>query len=345
MTRKALVYLAAALAASFASKSFAQQQTADLEYDTTVASPAYTTQHPAVLFDEAHNNLHTAGGLYKPFADLITNDGYRVTSNKKALSKEVLEPYQILIIANATGAAGGGPDAANPAFTAAECQAVEAWVKEGGSFLFITDHYPYGAAAQTLAKRFGVGMSQGQTLDPQNSVPRIPERLVFAHENGLLGDHPIVRGRGPSEQLNRVVTYSGQSLVGPRGSVPLLLLADTAFDRSMVDNAMVPAAGRCQGLALIHGKGRVVVLGEAAVLSAQFFGADQPVGMNDPGTDNRQLALNIMHWLSGPTTVNPRTAKKAAASRRAAASRKAKRGTPQPAKAQDPPADPPVDNS
>ena len=109
MTHKALVYLAAALAASFASKSFAQQQTADLEYDTTVASPAYTTQHPAVLFDEAHHNLHTSSGLYKPFADLITHDGYRVEANKKALTRDVLQPYQILIIANATGAAGGGP--------------------------------------------------------------------------------------------------------------------------------------------------------------------------------------------------------------------------------------------
>jgi hypothetical protein len=24
-----------------------------------------------------------------------------------------------------------------------------------------------------------------------------------------------------------------------------------------------------------------------------------PFGMNRPGIDNRQLALNIMHWLSG----------------------------------------------
>jgi hypothetical protein len=343
MTRIILVGFTAALAGLSASSSFAQQQSADLDYDTTVAAPAYKTQHPAVLFDEAHNNLHTAGGLYKPFADLVSNDGYRVTSNKKALSKEVLEPYQILIIANATGAPGGGPDAANPAFTAAECQAVEAWVKEGGSFLFITDHYPYGAAAQTLAKRFGVGMSQGQTLDPQNSVQRIAGRLYFAQENGLLGDHPIVRGRGPSEQINRVITYSGQSLGGPRGSVPFLLLADTAFDRSMVDNAMVSAAGRCQGLAFIHGKGRVVVLGEAAVLSAQFDAAGRPVGMNDPGTDNRQLSLNIMHWLSGVIPVNPRTAKKAAASRRAAASRKAKSGTPKP-KAQAPQPELPVED-
>jgi len=47
-------------------------------------------------------------------------------------------------------------------------------------------------------------------------------------------------------------------------------------------------------------KGRVVILGEAAMLSAQLAGANKmPFGMNRPGIDNRQIALNIMHWLSG----------------------------------------------
>ena len=193
-------------------------QVVDLDYDTTVARPAYAAQHPAVLFDEAHFNLHKADGLYKPFVSLIANDGYRVTANEKPFSKEILGPYQILVIANVQGAEGGGPEAANAAFSAAECQAVDAWVREGGALLLITDHHPWGAAAQPLAKRLGVGMSQGQTLDPQNSFPRVASQLIFARENDLLGDHPIVWGRGPIEQLNRVVTYSGQSLVGRAGA-------------------------------------------------------------------------------------------------------------------------------
>ena len=48
------------------------------------------------------------------------------------------------------------------------------------------------------------------------------------------------------------------------------------------------------------GKGRVIFLGEAGMLSAQVVGPQRtPFGMNVPGIDNRQLALNIMHWLSG----------------------------------------------
>ncbi len=48
------------------------------------------------------------------------------------------------------------------------------------------------------------------------------------------------------------------------------------------------------------GRGRLVVLGEAAMLSAQLFGPNQVqfggLGSND--LDNRQFTLNIMHWLS-----------------------------------------------
>jgi hypothetical protein len=54
----------------------------------------------------------------------------------------------------------------------------------------------------------------------------------------------------------------------------------------------------------MFGKGRVVILGEAAMLTAQISKStepsspDQKFGMNTPGNDDRQFALNILHWLS-----------------------------------------------
>lgn len=61
----------------------------------------------------------------------------------------------------------------------------------------------------------------------------------------------------------------------------------------------VSVPGWSQGLALEIGKGRVVVLGEAAMLTARLHRFDgRPIGMNTAGYDNRQLALNIMHWLT-----------------------------------------------
>jgi hypothetical protein len=58
----------------------------DPDFDLAVASPAFTDTHPRVLLDEAHFNYHTSDGLYKPLVDLITNDGCRVTPNKKKFS-------------------------------------------------------------------------------------------------------------------------------------------------------------------------------------------------------------------------------------------------------------------
>lgn len=297
MIRPSRFWFAVLLAGCWSTAALAQEQTADPDFDAKVAVPTYKDQHPAVLFDEAHHNFHTTGGRYKPFVTLITSDGYRVEANTKPFSRPVLGRYKILIIANATG--GEGPaQAGDPAMTDGECQAVEGWVKAGGSLFLITDMLHWGAASQRLGRRFGVEMSQGVTVDPQNSIGA-PAQLLFSRENELLGDHPILQGRGPDEQVNRVVTYAGQSLKGPRNSIPLLKLADSAWDRYEQDPVLVSAAGRCQGLALGHGKGRVVILGEAGCLSAQFGPNGRPFGMNDPGNENRKFALNIMHWLSG----------------------------------------------
>ena len=197
------------------------------------------------------------------------------------------------------GAEGmGQPGAANPAFTDAECDAVRDWIKDGGSLLFITDHAPMGSAAECLAKRLGVSMSKGATSDPAHSEGG-DTCLVFTRQNHLLGDHPITRGRDESERVNRIQTFTGTSVKGPEGSVPILKLADTAVDLAMDDDKPASAAGRAQGVAFSLGKGRVVVMGEAAELSAQVVGEDEKFGMNVPGIDNRQMALNIMHWLSG----------------------------------------------
>jgi hypothetical protein len=155
-----------------------------------------------------------------------------------------------------------------------------------------------GAAAECLAKRLGVDMSKGAVFDPDNSEEG-PSSLIFSRQNHLLGDHPSTRGRDDSERVNRVRTFTGTSLKGPEGSVPILKLADTAVDRSFDEGGEASAKGRAYGLAFAFGRGRVVVMGEAAELSAQVIGVDRKMGMNVPGIDNRQMALNILHWLSG----------------------------------------------
>jgi hypothetical protein len=325
----ALVFFPLALAA-------AAQQMADPNFDTRVARPAYTENGPRVLFDEAHHNFHTADGRYKPFADLVRNDGYRIAPNRKKFSASSLEGYDILIIANAAG--GRGIEAfGKPAFTEEECQAVRDWVRAGGALLLITDHPPFGEAAEPLARALGAETGAGTVADPKHADPEAGNQgvLVFSRESGLLADHPITRGRDVDEQVSRVMTFSGQSVQGPEESVALLRLSDSALEippaspeqmraareraraQALAGGGMArgqiprgeprPAGGRAQGVAFTLGEGRVVILGEAGMLSAQILrgpparamGKEEVLmGMNRPGIDNRQFALNVMHWLS-----------------------------------------------
>jgi hypothetical protein len=285
-------------------------QRSDEDFNASVARPAYLKRHPRVLFDNAHNNADTSNGLYRSFANLISSDGYEVVPNKESFSKRTLKGYEVLVTVNASG-----PQAQRDAsaFSEEECDAVRDWVSSGGSLLLITDHAPFSVAVAELSKRFGVDLTKGYTIDTlrYNKESDDQTELEFTRDGGLVAEHPITRGRDPTERINRIITFTGTSLKGPDGSVAFLRLADTAMDvlppdRTPVspddqprDHRTVAAVGRAQGVALGFGRGRVVVLSEAAMLTAQTTPGGLRFGMNVSGTDNRQLALNIMHWLSG----------------------------------------------
>jgi hypothetical protein len=266
-------------------------QRADPAYKPTVTNPAYTSKNPRVLFDEAHDNFHRTTGNFGPFAALIRADGYTVVPNPDAFTNERLKDFDILVISNARGPANGS------AFSDAEIEAVTTWIKNGGSLLLVADHTPFGGYAERLANRLGIDMSKGYTDDPANRDPVIKD-LLFSRDNKLLGDHPITRGRTDSERINRVVSFTGQSLKSTEGTV-ILKLADTAYDEFPNSEEKKPAAGRAQAIALSYGKGKVFVSGEAAMLTAQLTPQGRKFGMNVDGIDNRQYALNVMHWLSG----------------------------------------------
>ena len=88
--------------------------------------------------------------------------------------------------------------------------------------------------------------------------------------------------------------------VRARGGADSTMVATPMRDES--PQRFAPAAGRAQGLALTLGAGRVVILGEAAMLSAQVVNLPgrEPMrmGLNVPGHDDQQFALNVLHWLS-----------------------------------------------
>jgi hypothetical protein len=274
----------------------------DREFDVSVATPAYVADGPVVLIDEEHHNIHTATGTYAPFADLVRNDGYEVRRGRDPISASALADVDIVVIANALGTNDRNDD---HALTDAECDRLLEWVRQGGGLLLITDHYPTGSAVGNLAARLGVSMSGGITEDSTASDERFDASHIVYRR---FPDHPVTGG------LQRVITFTGQSLGVPAGGTALLPLGDHAIDRPATPRVEhrgsdvlvhveygegVPARGRAQAIAFELGKGRVAVLAEAAMVSAQLSSYDgSPFGMNVAGYDNRQFALNVMHWLS-----------------------------------------------
>jgi hypothetical protein len=298
----------------------AQQQMVDPDFRPTVERPAWTEgQGPVVAIDEAHANFHRMDGQYAPFAALLRADGFRVRAGTLAFDAGGLEGVDVMVIANA-GATQQQPTP--PAFTKAEGAALEAWVRDGGKLLLIADHTPFGAAAEALAARFGVRMGTGYAFALTDGGGDLTTTLVYPAE--AFGAHAIFAGRDASERVNAVTAFTGQSLEGPAGATVLLhmtdgarespdlptlqALADRLDDAGLPDEAVAELskpALPAQGLAFEYGRGRVVVLGEAGMLSAQLIRyppesgqAERRFGMNAaPG--NARFGLNIMHWLTG----------------------------------------------
>jgi len=292
----------------------AAQQVVDPDFRPSVERPAYAGEGPVVVIDGAHHNFHTVDGRYAPFAALLRADGYRVRGGTAPFAAEGLAGVDVLVIANA-GAVG--PDQAGPIFTKAETAAVETWVRGGGRLLLIADHAPFGAAAEALAARFGVRMGTGYAFAPTPNG--VSTNLIYPAE--AFDEHPIITGRGADERVGSVTAFTGQSLAGPEGATVLLPMTVGAREAAdlptlqrinerieagesadtLIAELSAPALP-AQALAFAYGEGRVVVLGEAGMLSAQRVrfpdGREVRFGMNvAPG--NARFGLNILHWLTG----------------------------------------------
>lgn len=297
----------------------AQEQVGDLDWRPLVAAPAYAANGPWVRVDEGHGGVQTIDGRYAAFAALLRADGYVVDAGRDRLDAPgALNGVDVLVISNPASPRDGSGRVS--AFDQTEIEALARWVEAGGALLLAADHAPHGSASEALAARFGVEMGKGYLFQIGGRGPTT--NLTYPRE--ALADHPIIRGRGPSEAVEVVKTFTGQSLKGPAGST--ILIATDAQAHETPDLATLQqlndriAAGEpgetviaelarpalpAQGLAFAFGRGRVVVLGEAGMLTAQIvrFPADEDreplrFGLNTDGHDDQQFALNALHWLS-----------------------------------------------
>ncbi len=283
------------------------QQVADPDFNPPITKPAYESgKGPLVAIDEAHHNFHTADDRYKPFADLLRRDGYRVEGFAKPFSLESLKGVDVLVISNALNERNE-EDWSLPtpsAFAPDEIAALRAWVEQGGSLFLIADHMPFAGAAIDLARAFGFEYSNGYARAGNRAEGRIAD--IFDAANGLK-ESAVTRGRSDDEKVTKVATFTGSAFKPPKDATPILVFGAKALSLETKqapgitpDAPEVPIDGWCQGAIVNVGEGRAAVFGEAAMFSAQLGGPNKiPVGMNSPDADqNHRLLLNLMHWLS-----------------------------------------------
>jgi hypothetical protein len=290
------------------------QQT-DTAYTPRVEKRTFERGGPAIAIDDAHWNAHTAARGYAPFTKLLLADGYTVIERGNVASSQVLAGANVVVIANPLGFRGVVRQFGQivridldalvaDAFSDPEIDQLDLWVRNGGSLLLAADHAPAGRAAQSLAERFGVTMRDRFVFDPEHSEPGAPSVIVFTRESRLLGAHPIIGEDGRQDSINRVVTLTGQALDGPVHASRLLMFSGTAYELPRSDSLpeeRTPVPGLAQALAMEHGRGRVVILGEATVLTSQVVSdgrQSERIGLQRANSDNELFARRIMAWLS-----------------------------------------------
>ena len=302
MKRMILLPLAAILISSAASG----QQVSDTSYRPLISNPAYDKgKGPVVFIDEGHNNFHTRGDRYMPFARLLERDGYLTEGYMGQFDGAGLNRCRILVISNALNESNATRwhKPVLPAFTPGETETVRKWVEGGGSLFLIADHMPMGGAAAEMAAAFGFGFTDGFALDTA-----LPGPALFCRADGTLEDNILANGRSADERVDSIYSFTGQAFTVPGDASQvltfsdryLLLLSDTAWvfnERTIYKQIK----GWSQLAFREYGKGRVVMSGEAAMFTAQLAGSQQfPAGMNAPyARNNYRLLLNIIHWLDG----------------------------------------------
>ena len=274
--------------------------------------------------DAAHENFHTLDGRYYAFGKLIREDGFRAASLTERLDRAVLAECTVLVIAGALAFPDGqtGADVEVPAFRPDEIDRLLDWVVGGGRLLLVMDHWPYPSAAANLAVTLGVVPFYGgasyqafgelpetawRALAQQEGLTTDSVRRVLA-DPGALGDHPILRGRpGVEPPVRTLMTFGGSAFypavdVYPLLQVPARANGTVRLRRRAQEHAPRYALeGWLVGGARLFGAGRVVILGEAAMCSAQIAGPQRlRMGMNNPfSIDNARFCLNVIRWLAG----------------------------------------------
>lgn len=285
----------------FLSLSGISQQVADTLYSPVISNPVFSRgEGPIIMIDDAHTNFHTLNGRFKAFATVLKKDGYVLQASSESFTPAQLSKGKIMVIANALHPSNSQQwTLPTPsAFTDAEIEVVNEWVKNGGSLFLIADHMPFPGAAEKMASSFGFKFHNGFAMKNGG-------KDIFSPGNGLT-ENVVTVGRNEKETITSLQTFTGQAFEIPPGAQPIVVLnseytvklPQTAWDFKK-DTPAISGEGLVQGAYMHYGKGRIVVFGEAAMFTAQLQG-NSKIGMNQKSaSQNAQFLLNTIHWLDG----------------------------------------------
>jgi hypothetical protein len=258
---------------------------------------------PRILIDQSHrqawtcdlelaarmNPANPADSSYFMVAEAARKDGFELTINESSeITAELLSDVDVFVLPHASQddwekTVGYG----SPKLTDAEISALEEFVLSGGGLLILgeTEQQKYGNNFAQLASRFGVKITNATVQDPVSNLnnvaswpkPELP-RLTRADLNF---------------QVQDVFLYRAASLELEAGTNAEVFLQSSQH--------ALPATA-AMGVAVWHGKGRVVVMADS-----DLFGDDS---VSDG--DNLQLWLNIAGWLGNAKAALGADSKKSA---------------------------------
>ncbi|MEU7748784.1 DUF6421 family protein [Nonomuraea sp. NPDC049158] len=252
---------------------------------------------PRVLFDEAHseswtirrdvaeaiNPAHPDDNSYVRAAELLRRLGHTVTARLTgSLDAGTLQEQDVLVIAHPSGerwerTTGQG----SPVFSAAELDAVEAFVAGGGGLVVLAEEEQdkYGNNLAELLGRFGVGVTHATVRDPGHAHRGVATWVLGerATSDGLLaGVKAACFYR--SGALTLADSSVDATAAGARPSVDATVL--------FASSGSADPAGAPLAVAVRHGRGRVVVFADS-----DLFGDDS---IED--YDHRVLWGNVVTW-------------------------------------------------
>ncbi|PZG11151.1 DUF6421 family protein [Nonomuraea aridisoli] len=248
---------------------------------------------PRVLFDEAHseswtirrevaeavNPAHPDDSSYAGAARVLRHLGHTVTARTEgALDADALAGQDVLVIAHPSGerwerTTGQG----SPVFSAAELDAVESFVADGGGLVVLAEEEQdkYGNNLGELLARFGVRVRHTTVRDPKHAHRDVATWVLGERstESGLLAG------------VRTACFYRAGALEVSAPEAVVLFASSPSAD----------PAGAPLAVALRHGAGRVVVFADS-----DLFGDDS---LDD--YDHRRLWGNVVTWAARVPAAGP----------------------------------------